>query len=58
MRRLMLPLGCYLAVTLAMPLLDGNAGRAFVEHAILVLLGSAIAIVPWPWLMRARARGR
>jgi hypothetical protein len=54
----MLPLACYLGVTLAMPLLDGNAGPAFAEHAILVVLGSALAVIPWPWLMRARARGR
>ena len=56
MRRLMLPLACYLGVTLGMPLLDGNAGSGFAEHVVLVGAGCLLAL--FPWFMRALARDR
>jgi hypothetical protein len=40
LRRAVLPLGCYYAVTLALPLANGaaDAGSAFVRHALVVLV--------------------
>ena len=45
-RRAALPLGCYYAVTLALPLANGAAaaGSAFVSHALVVLLLPPILI--------------
>lgn len=46
-RRTALPLAAYYAVTLAIPLANGaaQAGRAFVYHALVVLVVPPIAIV-------------
>lgn len=46
-RRLALPLGCYYAVTLGLPLANGAAqsGAAFVNHAVFVLVVPPILIV-------------
>jgi hypothetical protein len=46
-RRAALPLGCYYAVTLALPLANGasQAGGAFVGHALIVLVVPPILIV-------------
>ncbi len=40
LRRAALPLGCYYAVTLALPLANGaaDAGSTFVRHALVVLV--------------------
>jgi hypothetical protein len=45
--RTALPLASYYAVTLAVPLANGatRSGRAFVEHALFVLVVPAILIV-------------
>jgi hypothetical protein len=46
-RRAALPLGCYYAVTLALPLANGatQADAAFVGHALIVLVVPPILIV-------------
>jgi hypothetical protein len=44
MRRLMLPLACYLGVTVAIPLANGAGGPAFVEHVVIVAAGSLLAL--------------
>ena len=46
-RRLALPLGCYYAVTLGLPLANGAAhsGAAFLNHAVFVLVIPPILIV-------------
>ena len=46
-RRTALPLAAYYAVTLAVPLVNGaaRAGRAFVEHALVVLVVPLLIIV-------------
>jgi hypothetical protein len=46
-RRATLPLGWYYAVTLALPLANGatQAGAAFVDHALVVLVVPPILIV-------------
>lgn len=45
-RRTALPLACYYAVTLALPLANGaaNAGSAFVAHALVVLVMPPVII--------------
>jgi hypothetical protein len=48
MRRLILPVACYLGVTLGVPIADGNShDPRFAEHAAIVLGGSlaVLAIV-------------
>jgi hypothetical protein len=46
-RRAALPLGWYYAITLALPLANGatQAGAAFVDHALIVLVVPPILIV-------------
>jgi hypothetical protein len=46
-RRTALPLGSYYGVTLALPLANGaaRAGRAFAEHALMVLVVPPLVIV-------------
>ena len=46
-RRVALPLACYYAVTIVLPLANGagQAGSAFVEHALLVLVVPPVLIV-------------
>jgi hypothetical protein len=47
LRRTALPLSCYYAVTLGLPLANGAAGSgaAFVEHALFVLCVPVVAIL-------------
>lgn len=50
---LMVPIGCYLAVTLGLPLLNGaGAGEAFPEHAFFVLAVCAVILL----LRQSRSR--
>jgi cation transport ATPase len=45
-RRVALPLASYYAVTLALPLANGAAlSRAFMEHALVVLIVPPVAII-------------
>lgn len=47
LRRVALPLGCYYAVAIALPLANGAAqsGAAFVDHALIVLIVPLLLIV-------------
>jgi len=44
-RRAAIPLVFYYAITLALPLANGAAGPAFLEHAIVVLLVPPVLIL-------------
>ena len=50
---LIVPIGCYLAVTLGLPLLNGAAaGESFLEHAVFVLAVCTVMLL----LRQSRSR--
>lgn len=59
MRSLLIPLAFYLAVTLAVPLLNGTTGGGFLEHTVIVLAVAGLvggAFTTANLLFRKRAR--